>query len=246
MKPFLILQLRPINLASDDEFAAYLKYGGLKVHEAHRVRMEKEKIPEIDFNDYSGIIIGGGPSNVSDDEESKPNYQKRFEKELNSLLDKAFNEDFPIFGNCYGLGAIVKNQGAKVSREKYAEKIGAVKIKLTEAGKSDELLTGLPANFMAYGGHNEACQNLPDGAILLASSDDCPVQMIRIGKNIYASQFHTELDAEGTLVRIEIYKNHGYFSPKDIETIRKRTLKHDVTYPFTILKNFIQKYKQED
>lgn len=122
MKPFLILQLRPINLASNDEFTAFLKYGGLKEHEVHRVRMEKEKVPEINLSDYSGIIIGGGPSNVSDAEEKKPDYQKRFEKDLNSLLNKVFEEDFPVFGNCYGLGAIVKYQGGEVSKEKYSEK----------------------------------------------------------------------------------------------------------------------------
>lgn len=245
MKPFLILQLRPVNLASDDEFSAYLKYGGLKEHEVHRVRMEKESIPEINLDDYSGIIIGGGPSNISDDEEKKPDYQKRFEKELMSLLDNVFKEDFPILGNCYGIGALVKYQGGEVSKEKYSEDLGAVEIKLTEAGQHDELLIGLPANFIAYGGHNEACQKLPNSAILLASSDNCPIQMIRFGKNMYATQFHTELDADGTLLRIDIYKDQGYFSPEDIETVKKNTKDHHVTFPFKILSKFIQKYKLE-
>ncbi len=105
MKPFLILQLRPIDLASDSEFEAILKYGGLLDHEAHRVRMEKEGIPKININDYSGIIIGGGPSNVSDSHEQKKAYQKRFEKDLNNLFDTVFEYDFPVLGVCYGIGA---------------------------------------------------------------------------------------------------------------------------------------------
>ncbi len=46
MKPFLILQLRPIDMASDDEFDAFLKYGGLLNNQVHRVRMEKEGVPK--------------------------------------------------------------------------------------------------------------------------------------------------------------------------------------------------------
>lgn len=243
MKPFLILQLRPLDLASNDEFSAFLQYGGLRTHEVHRVRMDKESIPEINLDDYSGIIIGGGPSNVSDHEEEKPDYQKRFEEELNKLLDKVFEEDFPILGNCYGMGALLKYQGGEVSKEKYSEDIGAVEIKLTEAGKKDELLIGLPDKFIAYGGHKEACQKLPSSATLLAKSDNCPVQMVRFGKNMYATQFHTELDTDGVILRINIYKDEGYFLLEDIETVVKSAKNHKVTFPFIILNQFIKKYK---
>jgi GMP synthase (glutamine-hydrolysing) len=243
MKPFLILQLRPIDLASDDEFAAFLQYGGLTENEVHRVRMEKEGIPEINLGDYAGIILGGGPSNVSDDEDKKQDYQKRFEAELIGLLDKVFEEDFPLLGNCYGFGALLKYQGGVVSKEKYSEGIGGFEIELTEDGKRDKLLKGLPDKFNAYGGHNEACQTLPGGAVLLAKSDNCPVQMIRFGKNIYATQFHTELDTDGIILRIKIYKNHGYYLPKDAEKVIKNARNYQVTFPFMILSQFIQSYK---
>ena len=59
-----------------------------------------------------------------------------------------------------------------MSKDRYAESVGVVNIKLTEAGKNDELLNGLPDKFMAYGGHKEACQTLPTGASLLASSEN--------------------------------------------------------------------------
>jgi len=245
MKPFLILQLRPIDLASDNEFEAILRYGGLAERDVHRVRMEKEGIPSIDLGDYSGIILGGGPSNVSDDEEIKHEYQKRFEGDLNSLFDKVFKEDFPILGTCYGIGSLMKYQGGEVSKEKYSEGIGAVEVELSEAGKKDELLAGLPIKFMAYVGHKEACQTIPNSATLLMSSSSCPIQMVRFGKNIYATQFHTELDAKDILIRINIYKDHGYFSPEDAETIKKNTKNYHVAIPGRILDKFIQKYKIE-
>ncbi len=243
MKPFLILQLRPIDLASDNEFSAFLRYGGLTEHDVYRVRMENEGIPKINLEDYSGVILGGGPSNVSDDESVKYAYQKRFEADLNKLFDRIFKEDFPILGTCYGIGSLVKYQGGEVSKERYSEDIGAAEIELTKEGKKDELLAGLPAKFMAYVGHKEACQAIPKYATLLASSYSCPLQMIRFGKNIYATQFHTELDEADLFLRIQIYKNHGYFSPKDAESLIKKTKKYHVTVPSMILKRFIQKYK---
>jgi len=244
MKPFLILQLRPIDLASDNEFLAFLRFGGLTERDVHRVRMEKEGIPEIDLDDYSGILLGGGPSNVSDDEERKFGYQKRFESDLNMLFDKVFKEDFPILGTCYGIGALIKYQGGIVSREKYSEGIGAVEVVLSDAGKKDELLVGLPVKFMAYVGHKEACQTIPTGATLLASSSGCPFQMIRFGKNIYATQFHTELDADDIRLRIEIYKSHGYFSPIEAESLKRKAKNYHVSFPSRILHNFVQIYRQ--
>ena len=245
MKPFLILQLRPIDLASDNEFKAIIRYGGLEERDVHRVRMEKEGIPSIDLGDYSGIVLGGGPSNVSDDEEIKHEYQKRFEGDLNRLFDKVFKEDFPILGTCYGIGSLMKYRGGEVSKEKYSEAIGAVEVAISEAGKKDELLVGLPVKFMAYVGHKEACQTIPSGATLLVRSNSCPVQMVRFGKNIYATQFHTELDEDSIGLRINIYRNHGYFSPKDAEALIKNTKNYNVTVPSMILSQFIQKYQSE-
>ncbi len=161
------------------------------------------------------------------------------------MFDKVFEEDFPILGTCYGIGALLKYKGGVISKEKYSEGVGVVEVELTEAGKKDELLAGLPDKFKAYGGHKEACQKLPKEATLLMRSDNCPVQMIRFGKNIYATQFHTELDAESISLRIDIYRNHGYFSPEDAELLINNTTKYHIAVPCLILSQFIQRYKGE-
>lgn len=245
MKPFLILQLRPENEASDNEFTAFLKYGELTEGEAHRIRMEKEGVPEIDLSDYSGIILGGGPSNVSDKIELKSDYEIKFENELNHLLDKIFKDDFPFLGVCYGIGAVNKFKGGLVSKEKYSEPVGTVEIELTEHAIHDDLLKALPQKFMAFCGHKEACQSLPEDSLLLAKSETCPYQMIKFKNNIYAMQFHTELDVEGILLRIEVYKNYGYFSPDDAKALIKKAKEYEVSFPNQILKRFVDKYKIE-
>ena len=48
---------------------------------------------------------------------------------------------------------------------------------------------------------------------MLASSPGCPVQAFRVGRNVYATQFHPELDGAAMTTRIHAYMNHGYFDP---------------------------------
>jgi len=243
MRPFLILQLRKNDEAADGEFSAFLKFGGLADGDVHRVRMEKTGVPELDLGDYSGVIIGGGPYNVSDDGDKKAPEQKRFEPELAGLLDRAFDSDFPVLGACYGLGALAVRQGGVVSQERYSEPVGGVTVRLTEEGRRDPLTAGLPDEFRALRGHKEACQGVPNGAKLLATSDLCPVQMIRVRNNLYATQFHPELDVDGIIVRINVYRHAGYFPPEDADKLIAECRQEEITVPMTILKRFVDRYR---
>lgn len=245
MKPFLILQLRPNDQASDGEYKAFLKFGKLSESDTVRIRMDQTGVPSnINLDDYSGVIVGGGPSNVSDSPEKKSPEQKKFESELTPLLDQIIEHDFPFLGACYGLGYLATHQGATVSKEKYSEGISAPVISLTEEGKKDPLLQGLPEKFQAFVGHKEACQGIPENSVLLATGDICPHQMIRIKNNIYATQFHPELDSDGIVLRINVYKNAGYFPPEDAEKLIKEAYEQEVSVPEKILARFVERYKK--
>ena len=81
------------------------------------------------------------------------------------------------------------------------------------------------------------------GAVLLAAGDACPVQMFRVGNNVYATQFHPEADAEGFTVRIHTYKNFGYF-PADRAASLIETVSGEATpYAQQILKRFVDRYR---
>lgn len=244
-KPFLILQLRSNDLASDSEFEAFLKFGGLNPEDVQRVRMESEPFPKIDLDRYAGVIIGGGESNVSDDITIKPTAQIAFENNLLHLLKDIYERDFPFLGACYGLGILGKFMGVEVSKACFSEEAGAGTIILSKEAKTDPLLKGVPEQFRAFLGHKESWQKMPPGAILLASTDACPVHMIKVKQNIYATQFHPELDIEGVILRIRIYKNAGYFDPSRAEDLIQLVSKEQIIYPMVILKNFIDRYKQK-
>ena len=62
MKKFLLLQTRPEDETSDDEYRAFLEHGGLLGNEVHRVRAENDGIPsDINLDDHAAVIIGGSP-----------------------------------------------------------------------------------------------------------------------------------------------------------------------------------------
>jgi len=151
--------------------------------------------------------------------------------------------DFPFFGACFGVGALGTQLGAAVDRQ-YAEPVGAVEITLTPPGRQDPVLSGLPAAFQAFTGHKEAISRLPDRAVLLASSARCPVQAFRVGANVYATQFHPELDMAGLSTRIEVYKHAGYFAPDEADEIRTAAARSDVSRAPAILRGFVARYGQ--
>jgi GMP synthase (glutamine-hydrolysing) len=241
MKPFLLLASRAEDAAAEDEYAAYLRYGGLDPSGLRRVRLEAAPLPELDLSDYSGIIVGGSPFTSSDPPEHKSPAQHRVERELAGLLDELVARDFPFLGACYGVGTLGTHQGAVIDRT-YGEPLGAAEIELTDAGLEDPVLGGMPRRFTAFTGHKEACSVLPPQAVLLARSAACPVQMFRIRQNLYATQFHPELDAEGLCTRIDIYRHAGYFPPESAEELMDNARQFTVTEPMNILKNFVARY----
>ena len=71
-KPILILQLRPEDATADSEYSCFLKYGQLQAGDTHRIRIEKNGIPDsIELDDYSAIIVGGSPFDISTPENKK-------------------------------------------------------------------------------------------------------------------------------------------------------------------------------
>jgi GMP synthase (glutamine-hydrolysing) len=241
VKPFLLLASRAEDAAAQDEYAAYLRYGGLAPEQLHRIRLEAGPLPELDLTAYSGVIVGGSPFTSSDPPDHKSAIQHRVERELAGLLDRIVEQDFPFLGACYGVGTLGTHQGAVIDRT-FGEPLGAVEIELTDAGTADPLLRGMPRRFTAFTGHKEACTTLPAHAVRLASSRACPVQMFRIKQNLYATQFHPELDVEGLVTRIDIYRHAGYFPPESAGDLMAAARESTVTEPMAILKNFVARY----
>ncbi|MEN0129250.1 MAG: glutamine amidotransferase [Brevundimonas sp.] len=239
MLPFVLLATRAEDAAADGEHAAMLRYSGLRPSELVRVRLEAGPMPPIDLDAISGVIVGGSPFDASST--SKSDVQVRVEAEMAALLDRLVPADFPFLGACYGVGTLGVHQGAVIDTT-YGEPIGPVTITLTDEGRADPLLAGMPDSFEAFVGHKEACRVLPAGATLLASSPTCPVEMFRVGTNLYATQFHPELDVEGISTRIRVYRDYGYYQPAEADDVLAGVQGADVSAAHGILSAFVRRF----
>ena len=242
MRPFLLLATRLDAVIADAEYEAFRTFAGLEPEQLVRVRLESHRMPVIDLDDYSGIFVGGSPFNASDPDDAKGGIQRRVEREMSALLDRVVAADFPFFGACYGVGTLGVHQGGVVDRT-FGETVDVIDVTLTDAGRDDPLFAGMPGEFAAWVGHKEAVTTLPPGAVLLATGERSPVQAFRVGSNLYATQFHPELVAEGVVERVRAYRHEGYFPPGELQaTVERIRSAPPVVWPGRLLSTFVQRY----
>ncbi len=243
-KPYLILQLRPEDDTADSELRKICQYGRIEPGRVRRIRLEREPDPEVDLRDYAAIIVGGSPFDLSTPADRKSELQVAIEGFFRRLLDEVIDRDFPFLGCCSGNGLLGNHLGAGISG-KFGEDVGGIDIEITEAGREDPLLAGMPSVIRVLVGHKEACDETPPGSTLLASGRLCPVQMFRVGNNVYATQFHPEGDFEGFDVRINAYKHHGYFPPDAAEALSNRIRAEHTPEAHEILRRFVARYREQ-
>jgi len=243
MKPFLIVQLRPEDETSDNEYEAICRFGELAPTETTRLRIEHTGIPQdLDPHDYAAIIVGGSPFDISTPTAEKSDIQKQIEADFKRLFDTVVREDLPFLGACSGNGLLGHYLGTPISTT-YGEPVGGVDMHLTDAGRLDPLMADFPDTMRVLVGHKEACDSTPPGATLLGYSDTCPVEMFRVGQNVYATQFHPEADAAGFTVRINVYKHHGYFPPETATDLIATIEKEETPFAREFLRRFVTRYR---
>ncbi len=135
------------------------------------------------------LIILGGPISVNDGA-----MFAFIETEIN-LLKQRIAADRPTLGICLGAQLIVSALGGKVYPGKEKE-IGWYDLSLSAAGEHSALryLNSKHCSMLHW--HGETF-DLPDGAVLLASSDKYPNQAFSYGKKTLALQFHPEITQHG-------------------------------------------------
>ncbi len=248
MHPFLLLATRPEDDVARQEYEAFLEFGGLAPEQMVWIRVQDESrttsLADLDLTDFSGIFLGGSPFNVTDPESGKSSAQQRAESELGELARRVVAADFPFLGACYGVGILGPLLGGVVDRT-HGEPAGVLPISLTTEGVADPLFGVLAPVFEACLGHKEAVSRLPDGAVVLASSATCPVHAFRLGRHVYATQFHPEMDGPGLCDRIDAYSSHGYYEPHEQEPIKQRARTANVTDPPLLIARFVELYGRD-
>jgi len=114
------------------------------------------------------------------------------------LLQRQLRAGAPVLGICLGAQLMAHALGARV----YPLEVGEPSVRhrevgwgaVTFAGGRERSLAGLNDSEVVLHWHGDTF-DLPDDAVLLASTLACPNQMFRFGQRAYAVQFHVELVA---------------------------------------------------
>lgn len=240
MKQILLLQSRPEDDVAENECESICRLGRIDPARIVRLRMERDELTEIDLDTYAAIIVGGGPANFASPDDQKSDGQKRYEAWLIALVQRIITMDKPFLGMCLGIGVVAMALGERPSFN-YGESVEPTEIVVDELTIDDPILVGLPVRFYALVGHKEGINEAPIGSEELARSSTC-VQMLKCGKNVYATQFHPELDVPGLAIRVEAYKHHGYFPPEEGDEIVANATKADISHAVKVLQNFVKRY----
>lgn len=218
MNSFLLVSTRPEDEAVVAEYASFLKVTGLEPEELEQVRLDMLGLPEINVRAYAGIIVAGSVYGTTTPDETKSPSQKRAEAELCRLLAQIVEAGTPCLTTGYGAEVATVLMGGTVTR-RWAEYPQLTEIFLTEAAFDEPLLAGFPRSFMTFVSHNEAAEELPEGAVLLAKSITCPVQMVKLAKDFYATQFNPEIDSDAIRMVLERYEDAGYPGTDDLDSL---------------------------
>jgi GMP synthase-like glutamine amidotransferase len=137
---------------------------------------------------FDGLVVLGGGQNARDDG-AHPYFP-----ELLSLMRQFADGGKAVLGICLGCQLLARAYGAD-NLIGAAPEFGWGEVALTHAGRSDPLLSHVPASFITFQWHDDTF-TLPDGAVRLAENEAAANQAFRIGRAAYGIQFHFEADRE--------------------------------------------------
>jgi GMP synthase-like glutamine amidotransferase len=153
----------------------------------HRVELDEGE-PLPDWREFDGMVVMGGPMGAADDADHPWLVAER------RCIGEAVSAGLPFFGACLGSQLLAASLGARVYTGATPE-VGVLDVELTDAGRDDPVLGGLPASFPTLQWHSDSF-DLPEGAVGLASSPAYANQAFRVGTAAYAVQFHVEVTSE--------------------------------------------------
>lgn len=152
------------------------------------LQLFREVPEELDLSQAAGLVVLGGPMNV-DEVDRYPFLAREVQ-----WIREALRIDLPVLGVCLGSQLLARTLGARVYPNGIKE-IGWYPIDLTPAAAADPLFAGLEPRQTVFQWHGDTF-DLPDGAVLLASSPLCRHQAFRYGRSAWGLQFHVEMTAE--------------------------------------------------
>jgi GMP synthase (glutamine-hydrolysing) len=139
-----------------------------------------------DLTEISGIVLYGGEMNV-DMSDRYP-----FLSDERIYVRKAIDAGVPYLGICLGAQMLARALDHPVHPAGVRE-FGFNALRPTALAAGDELLSVFEDGDMVFHWHEDTFR-LPEGATLLGTGDEVPLQAFRYGSSAWGMQFHFEVD----------------------------------------------------
>lgn len=163
------------------QLAEWLPAIGVDVHPTHPY-LGNRVPPSVEGD---ALIVLGGPTGAYDDEVAP------WLPSVRRLLASAIDDGVPTIGICLGAQLLAVAAGGTVERGSAGPEIGFGEVTVTTG---DDLLTEGVMPVVQW--HYDVVTQLPDSAVVLASSALYPIQAFRIGDVAWGLQFHPEAGVE--------------------------------------------------
>ncbi|MCO7225320.1 gamma-glutamyl-gamma-aminobutyrate hydrolase family protein [Pleionea sp. CnH1-48] len=153
-------------------------------HRIRYVNFGRDPNEQPSLRGYDGLVVLGGPMNIG----QEANYPHLDVEK--ALIREAIELGIPILGICLGAQLIASSMGADV-RQMDEREVGWTELAPTPAGGADKVIQHFGSSEMVFQWH-EYTFELPSGAELLVSGQQCHNQAFRLNDNVYGFQFHLE------------------------------------------------------
>lgn len=179
--------IRHLDFEDLASFTSILQVNDYQINyiEAADFALSPDELLQPDLLSDDLLIVLGGPISVNDGAIFP------FINEEIALLQQRITADKPTLGICLGAQLIASALGADVYSGRQKE-IGWYDLTLTDAGRQSPLRYLGSEHCRMLHWHGETF-DLPEGAVLLASSEKCTNQAFSVGNNVLALQFHPEI-----------------------------------------------------
>lgn len=137
-----------------------------------------------DMARYDGLVVFGGEQNALADG-THPYLQA-----LSALMYDTAMGGQAVLGICLGSQLLARGAGA-LNHIGTAREFGWCAVDITDEGRTDPVLSALPARFDSFEWHSDTF-TLPPGTVHLAHTATAPHQCFRVGRAGYGMQFHFE------------------------------------------------------
>ena len=177
-----VLVIRNVSYETEGLLESLLRKEGLALN---IVDFQRDASAQPSLDGHAGLVVMGGPMGAND----TGRYPHLLQVER--LLARALESSIPSVGVCLGAQVMAKILGSEVYPNPVRE-VGWYDLDMTAAADADPLFSELAGREVVLQWHGDTF-DLPDGAVLLASSPDCANQAFRYGEAGYAIQFHLEI-----------------------------------------------------